>query len=213
MRRMMPFVRQPTRRPPVSSGCAACCDRGQGRRTDDRLSAVAFFCERGWGLGMSAGSACRPVSIAVTTKTRSPQTIGVDAAESGQFRLPFDIGVGVPLYGRLASRAVPLARGPRQWCQLSSRCWVNSSARKEQTMRAKKRVKIANLVMQCFQRSSSGGLFWEYKAGASRSEAGGRQSPERSSTRWADAPVRRLYGRGTSLSANGISTVALLRPR
>src|SRR5947207_3398251 len=72
-------------------------------------------------MGRSAAEAIRSVFVAVRTNTWSPQTIGVELPSLGSdaFHLTFLLASQVT--GGSPRGAVPLASGPRQWCQLSSR--------------------------------------------------------------------------------------------
>src|SRR5262245_27463938 len=83
---------------------------------------------RGSGLGRSLASATRSVLIAVTTNTCSPQTMGVALPLPGSSAFHLIFFLSSQVSGGLARGAVPFASGPRQWCQLSSRCRGKSPA-------------------------------------------------------------------------------------
>src|SRR5260370_21461293 len=77
---------------------------------------------------MSPGPATRSDFTAVTTKTRSPKTIGdaLPRPDRGAFHLTFVFSSQVT--GGSPLGAVPLASGPRHWCQFSIRCGPGSAA-------------------------------------------------------------------------------------
>src|SRR5262245_39003311 len=58
--------------------------------------------------------------MAVATKTRSPQTIGVALPRPGSAAFHFMLVLSSHSSGGSPFGAVPLASGPRQWGQLSS---------------------------------------------------------------------------------------------
>src|SRR5438105_12375658 len=69
---------------------------------------------------MSSGFPFLSVSMAVMTKTESPQTIGVALLLPGNSTLHLMLRFASQVIGGSECGAVPFARGPRQWCQLSS---------------------------------------------------------------------------------------------
>ena len=64
-------------------------------------------------------SSMRSVLIAEVMKTLSPQTIGVELPIPGISNFHLILVSSLHLVGGVALGAVPLASGPRNWCQLS----------------------------------------------------------------------------------------------
>src|SRR5205823_1724300 len=86
------FIRPPCRRP---SAGAASVNVGAAEASVD--FAAAFF----------------PVGMAVSTKSRSAQTIGVESPEPGSLTFHFTCSVSLQLTGGSANGAAPVASGPR----------------------------------------------------------------------------------------------------
>src|SRR5947209_4465814 len=80
---------------------------------------------------MSLGFAGRPVSMAVRTKTWPPQTIGVEAPLPGMAVFHLMFVRSSHFTGGSPFGAMPVASGPRHWCQLSRRssAWARAPAR------------------------------------------------------------------------------------
>src|SRR5437868_8385725 len=70
-------------------------------------------------LGNSSALATRLVFAAARTNTRSPHTTGVELPGPGSSVFHLMLVAASQFSGGSAFGAVPLASGPRQWCQLA----------------------------------------------------------------------------------------------
>ena len=77
------------------------------------VGAVVFRLNRGSAFGSLSAATVRSVLIAVTTKTWSPQTIGVALPWPGSSAFHLMLVFASQVIGGSAFGAVPLASGPR----------------------------------------------------------------------------------------------------